>query len=86
MRSMSETQEWGVTPIERFAPHSDDGYMNKLARPTSGIMIAGVCAAIANRFGWSVGVVRLLTVLSVFIPGPQFIIYIVLWALIPKEQ
>lgn len=48
-------------------------------------MIAGVCAAIANRFGWSVGVVRLLTVLSVFIPGPQFIIYIVLWALIPKE-
>jgi phage shock protein PspC (stress-responsive transcriptional regulator) len=29
--------------------------------------------------------VRLLTVLSVFIPGPQVIIYIVLWVLIPKE-
>jgi len=59
--------------------------MNKLVRPRSGNMIAGVCAAVANRFGWSVGLVRLLTVLSVFIPGPQVIIYIVLWALIPKE-
>jgi len=83
---MSETQEWGVTPIERLAGRREHGYMNTLVRPRSGTMIAGVCAAIAHRFGWSVGVVRLLTVLSVFIPGPQFIIYIVLWALIPKEQ
>ena len=57
----------------------------KLTRPRSGTVIAGVCAAIANRFGWSVGLVRLLTVLSVLIPGPQVIIYIVLWVLIPKE-
>ena len=49
-------------------------------------MVAGVCAAVANRFGWSVGLVRLLTVLSIFLPGPQVIAYIVLWALIPKEQ
>ena len=60
--------------------------MSKLVRPKSGTMIAGVCAAIANRFGWSVGVVRLLTVLSIFLPGPQFIAYVVLWVLIPKEQ
>ena len=60
--------------------------MNKLVRPKSGTMIAGVCAAVAHRFGWSVGVVRLLTVLSILLPGPQVIAYIVLWALIPKEQ
>jgi len=57
----------------------------KLSRPRSGIVIAGVCAALANRFGWPVGLVRLLTVLSVFIPGPQVIFYIILWVLIPKE-
>lgn len=57
----------------------------KLSRPRSGIVIAGVCAAIANRFGWSVALVRLLAVLSVFIPGPQVIIYIIMWILIPKE-
>lgn len=60
--------------------------MNKLVRPKSGYIIAGVCAAIANRFGWSVGVVRLVTVLSILLPGPQVIAYIVLWVLIPKES
>ena len=57
-----------------------------LARPASGRMIGGVCAGIANRFGWSVGLVRLLTVLSVFIPGPQVVIYLALWLLIPAEK
>jgi phage shock protein PspC (stress-responsive transcriptional regulator) len=60
--------------------------MNKLIRPRHGIVIAGVCAAIANRFGWSVAIVRLLSVLSILLPGPQFIAYIVLWVLIPKER
>lgn len=57
-----------------------------LSRPRTGRVIAGVCAAVARRFGWSVTVVRLLTVLSVFIPGPQVIIYIVLWILIPQDN
>ncbi len=56
-----------------------------LSRPVNGRVIAGVCAAIARRFGWNVTLVRVLTVLSVLIPGPQVIIYIVLWVLIPKE-
>ncbi len=60
--------------------------MNNLVRPKSGSIIAGVCAAIANRFGWSVGVVRLVTLLSILLPGPQVIAYIVLWVLIPKER
>jgi len=57
----------------------------RLSRPTSGRMIGGVCAGIAERFGWSVGLVRLLTVLSVFIPGPQVVIYLALWLIIPAE-
>jgi len=58
----------------------------RLSRPTSGRIIAGVCAGIANRFGWNVGIVRLLTVLSVFIPGPQVVIYLALWLLIPADK
>ncbi|MEX1078962.1 MAG: PspC domain-containing protein [Homoserinimonas sp.] len=57
-----------------------------LSRPRNGRVIAGVCAAIARRFGWNVTVVRLLTVLSILIPGPQVIIYIVLWLLIPQDN
>jgi phage shock protein C len=48
--------------------------------------IAGVCAGLAQRFGLSPGVVRLLFVVSCLLPGPQFILYIALWILIPKES
>jgi phage shock protein PspC (stress-responsive transcriptional regulator) len=49
-------------------------------------MIAGVCAAIANRFGLSVTLVRVLAVASVLIPGPQVIFYVIMWVVIPEER
>lgn len=57
----------------------------RLSRPRDG-WIAGVCAGIADRFGLSRGLVRLAFVLSCFLPGPQIVIYIALWLLIPKES
>jgi phage shock protein PspC (stress-responsive transcriptional regulator) len=60
--------------------------VSELSRPIDNRIIGGVCAGIARRFGWSVGLVRLLTVLSIFIPGPQVIAYIVLWIVIPAER
>ncbi|MBB5070670.1 PspC domain-containing protein [Saccharopolyspora gloriosae] len=56
-----------------------------LQRPRRGAMIAGVCAGIAHRFGWSVGLVRFLFVISCVLPGPQFLIYLALWILMPKR-
>jgi phage shock protein PspC (stress-responsive transcriptional regulator) len=47
--------------------------------------IAGVCAGLARRFGMSAGVVRLLFVLSVLLPGPQVLAYIALWILMPSD-
>jgi phage shock protein PspC (stress-responsive transcriptional regulator) len=58
----------------------------KLVRPRKGRWIAGVCAAIADRFGVSRLLVRVLFVVSTIIPGPQFVIYIVLWVFIPGED
>jgi phage shock protein PspC (stress-responsive transcriptional regulator) len=58
----------------------------KLARPRKGRWIAGVCAALADRFGVSPLLVRVLFVVSTIIPGPQFVIYILLWVLIPSED
>ena len=57
-----------------------------LTRPINGRIIAGVCAALGQRFGLGAGVVRLIFLLSCLLPGPQFIIYIVLWILIPAEK
>lgn len=56
-----------------------------LVRPRQRV-IAGVCAGLGRRFGLSPNVVRLLFVLSCILPGPQFIIYIVLWVMIPPEH
>jgi phage shock protein PspC (stress-responsive transcriptional regulator) len=57
-----------------------------LTRPRHGKVIAGVCAGLADRFGMSPFVVRLLFVISCLLPGPQFVAYIVLWILMPKRD
>lgn len=59
--------------------------MATLTRPQYNKVIAGVCAGLADRFGMSAGVVRLLFVLSCLLPGPQFVIYIALWVIMPKR-
>ena len=56
----------------------------QLTRPQQGKWIAGVCAGLADRFGLPRGLVRFLFVLSCLLPGPQVVIYIILWILIPK--
>ena len=60
--------------------------MANLRRPRTGRVIAGVCAALGQRFGLSANLVRLLFLLSCLLPGPQFIIYIVLWIVIPNDE
>lgn len=55
-----------------------------LQRPRRGRMIAGVCAALANRFGVSVTLVRLVFVVFGLV-GAGEIAYIVLWILVPKQ-
>ena len=59
--------------------------MTRLSRTRDDRRIAGVCSGLARRFGLSAGMVRLIFVLSCLLPGPQVLIYIVLWALMPNE-
>ena len=55
-----------------------------LTRPRSGRIVAGVCAGLARRFDLSPTVVRVLFVLSMLLPGPQILIYAVLWIVLPS--
>jgi phage shock protein PspC (stress-responsive transcriptional regulator) len=57
----------------------------RLSRPRDDRWIAGVCSGLGRRFGLSPGVVRLLFVLSCLLPGPQVLVYLVLWAIMPNE-
>ena len=57
-----------------------------LVRPRRGRMVAGVCAGLARRFGIRSSTMRVIFVLSCLIPGPQFLVYIALWVLVPEED
>lgn len=58
---------------------------SRLTRPRDDRWIAGVCSGLARRFGISSGIMRLIFVLSLLLPGPQVLIYIILWVLLPQE-
>lgn len=57
-----------------------------LSRSRSHRVIAGVCYGIARRFGLSPTLVRVLFVASIILPGPQVLVYAVLWILLPLED
>ncbi|MCF3962351.1 PspC domain-containing protein [Streptomyces fuscigenes] len=57
-----------------------------LVRPRDGRMIGGVCAALARRFGTSATTMRVIFLVSCLLPGPQFLIYLALWVLLPGEK
>jgi phage shock protein C len=57
----------------------------KLTRPREGKMIAGVCAGLANFFGWDVTLIRIVFVLFGFF-GAGELVYIVLWIITPKDR
>lgn len=59
--------------------------MPTLARPRDSRMIGGVCAALARRFGWKTTTVRVVTVLSLLLPGPQIVAYLICWIVIPSD-
>jgi phage shock protein PspC (stress-responsive transcriptional regulator) len=58
-----------------------------MTRSRSNAMIAGVCAGIAEHFGWSITATRvayvLLSIFSAVFPGT--LVYIILWILLPKD-
>ncbi|TYP81109.1 PspC domain-containing protein [Blastococcus xanthinilyticus] len=56
-----------------------------LVRPRGQKVIAGVCAALANRFGVSRTLVRLGFIVFGVV-GVGELVYIALWIMIPKER
>jgi phage shock protein PspC (stress-responsive transcriptional regulator) len=57
----------------------------ELVRPRGNRIVAGVCAALARRFGVSPWLVRVLFLLSFLLPGPQILLYLALWIILPSE-
>ena len=54
-------------------------------RDTTNKMLGGVCAGAAKQFGLNVTLIRIAAIASMVLPGPQILIYLILWFLIPEE-
>ncbi|MEU5208080.1 PspC domain-containing protein [Streptomyces sp. NPDC020742] len=57
-----------------------------LVRPRNNRVIAGVCAGLARRFGTTPTTMRIIFLVSCLLPGPQFLVYLALWILLPSED
>jgi phage shock protein PspC (stress-responsive transcriptional regulator) len=55
-----------------------------LVRPRRRVL-GGVCAGLARRFDVSPTLVRMLFVVSCLLPGPQILLYLALWVVVPSE-
>jgi phage shock protein PspC (stress-responsive transcriptional regulator) len=64
------------------------GYMTTatLTRSRSNRVFGGVCAGLAEKFGWKPKNMRLLFVVSCLLPGPQVLLYLVLWIMMPQRK
>lgn len=57
----------------------------RLTRSNTDTMVAGVLGGIGETYGINVSLLRVLFVLSMFLPGPQFLAYLAAWLIIPKR-
>jgi phage shock protein PspC (stress-responsive transcriptional regulator) len=60
--------------------------MKRVYRPRDDRIIAGVCSGIARYYNLSPNMVRLLFVLSLLLPGPQILVYLIAWIFIPDQS
>lgn len=48
--------------------------------------VAGICAGIARRYGWNLGIVRLVWLIATVIPVlPGLPLYLILWMVLPAD-
>ncbi|MFI2372925.1 PspC domain-containing protein [Streptomyces sp. NPDC018833] len=70
MAALARPRDWGNLPRRR----------------REGSVLGGVCAALARRFGTSATTMRVIFVVSCLLPGPQVLLYLALWLLLPSEK
>ena len=60
---------------------------NKKLTRSANLMIAGVCAGIAEYFGWDPTLLRIVYILATFFTAfAGVIIYIILWIIMPSKM
>jgi len=64
----------------------EDERIRKFYRNPDGKVLGGVMSGIASYTGWDLGMLRFISVLSIFLFGSGLIIYLILWAIAPEAK
>jgi phage shock protein C len=67
------------------APVAGQGVERRLVRPRAGRRIAGVCAGLAQYYGWNVTALRVIWLLLVIFGGTGLLLYLILWIVMPNQ-
>jgi phage shock protein C len=57
-----------------------------LTRSATNKMVAGVLGGFAEYFNWDATLLRVLFVASFLMPGPQLLLYIAAWIIMPEQE
>jgi phage shock protein C len=57
----------------------------KLYRSRSERMLGGVCGGIAAYLGQDPTVIRVVALLTLLVPGPSIVAYLIAWVIVPEE-
>lgn len=58
----------------------------RLYKTDEGAVLGGVCKGISEVYDMDVSIVRLIALLLLFVAGAPFIIYIVMWIVLPDKK
>ena len=58
----------------------------RLVRSRNHKLLAGVCGGIAARLGISPALARVIWLLLSLLPGPMWVLYVILWVILPQEN
>jgi phage shock protein PspC (stress-responsive transcriptional regulator) len=58
----------------------------RLVRSRNHRILAGVCGGLADRFGISPMAARLIWLLLSLLPGPMWVLYVILWLVMPTAD
>jgi phage shock protein PspC (stress-responsive transcriptional regulator) len=64
----------------------EDDRIRKFYRNPDGKVLGGVMSGISSYTGWDLGMMRFVSVLSIFLFGSGVVIYIILWAIAPEAK
>jgi len=68
-----------------YQPPPVTALRGQLTRPRYNRIVAGLCAGLAQHYGWDFSLVRVICALLIVFTGVGLIAYLIAWIVVPEE-